>query len=211
VDALTREVQLTFKRLDGEIRAMAAPGPGAREEDAGVRLQVQRQLAQALFKLSVEFRCGRQESSRGPWGSSWVCVWEGYMRRKVQQTCDSILRTAFPTPPLFTNPSCPPSLPQTNTMRNRKEETRFLNKIEAQKGYERGSSMRLVEDEREAAAAGAVAVTTDPGFTQAQLMKVSQAEVLIEERDVEIRKVRRWGWGGQTGLVWACVLCVCVV
>jgi hypothetical protein len=60
VDALTREVQLTFKRLDGDIRALSSrPGPGAREEDAGVRLQVQRQLAQALFKLSVEFRWAR--------------------------------------------------------------------------------------------------------------------------------------------------------
>ncbi|KIY98538.1 Qa-SNARE protein, Tlg2/Syntaxin16-family [Monoraphidium neglectum] len=53
VDAVTREVQLSFRRLDGEIRAMQQAG--GREEDAAVRLQVQRQLAQALFKLSVEF------------------------------------------------------------------------------------------------------------------------------------------------------------
>lgn len=54
MDALTREVQLTFKRLDSEIRGMEQAG--GKEEDAQVRLQVQRQLAQALFKLSVEFR-----------------------------------------------------------------------------------------------------------------------------------------------------------
>eukprot|EP00877_Chromochloris_zofingiensis_P010271 jgi/Chrzof1/5498/Cz16g05150.t1 len=119
VDAITREVQMTFKRLDGEIRSMDK-GEG-RDEDAQVRLQVQRQLAQALFKLSVEFR---------------------------------------------------------------KEETRFLNKIEAQKGYEKGSSIGLVEDES-AGPAG----TSDPGFTEMQLQKVSQAEALIEERDIEIRKV----------------------
>jgi syntaxin 16 len=70
-----------------------------------VRVQVQRQLAQALFKLSVEFR---------------------------------------------------------------KEETRFLNKIEAQKGLVKGSSIGLVEDE--GSAAGAM---TDPGFTETQLMAVS--------------------------------------
>ncbi|KAI8470175.1 MAG: hypothetical protein J3K34DRAFT_458972 [Monoraphidium minutum] len=119
VDALTREVQLGFRRLDGEIRSMGQAG--GREEDAGVRLQVQRQLAQALFKLSVEFR---------------------------------------------------------------KEETRFLNKIEAQKGYEAGSSIGLVEDD-----GGGGGGLGDPGFTQAQLMKMSQAEALIEERDTEIRKV----------------------
>lgn len=50
-------MQLSFKRLDGEIRAMQQQA-GGREDDAGVRLQVQRQLAQALFKLSVEFRWG---------------------------------------------------------------------------------------------------------------------------------------------------------
>ncbi|KIY99251.1 Syntaxin-43 [Monoraphidium neglectum] len=121
VDALTQEVQLSFKRLDGEIRAMQQQA-GGREDDAGVRLQVQRQLAQALFKLSVEFR---------------------------------------------------------------KQETRFLNKIEAQKGYEQGSSIGLIVEEGPAGAAA----EADPGFTQAQLVKVSQAEALIEERDTEIRKV----------------------
>jgi syntaxin 16 len=69
-----------------------------------VRQQVQRQLAQALFKLSVEFR---------------------------------------------------------------KEETRFLNKMEAQKGLAAGSSIGLIEEE---GAAGGV--FADPGFTETQLMKV---------------------------------------
>jgi hypothetical protein len=66
---------------------------------------VQRQLAQALFKLSVEFR---------------------------------------------------------------KEETRFLNKIEQQKGLVKGSSIGLVEEE------GPGASATDPGFTESQLMAVSE-------------------------------------
>eukprot|EP00878_Enallax_costatus_P020334 GHUV01021487.1.p1 GENE.GHUV01021487.1~~GHUV01021487.1.p1 ORF type:complete len:263 (+),score=69.75 GHUV01021487.1:371-1159(+) len=125
VDVITREVQATFKRLDADIRGMAQPE--ARDDDAHcgsagveVRLQVQRQLAQALFKLSVEFR---------------------------------------------------------------KEETRFLNKMEAQKGLAAGSSIGLIEDEQPG---GAV---TDPGFTETQLMKVSQAEALIEERDAEIVKI----------------------
>ncbi|KAI8474871.1 MAG: Qa-snare protein, Tlg2/Syntaxin16-family [Monoraphidium minutum] len=127
VDAVTREVQLAFKRLDGEVRALGGAGSdggGGGGDDAGVRLQVQRQLAQALFKLSVEFR---------------------------------------------------------------KEETRFLNKIEAQRGYEAGSSIGLVEDE--GAGGGGDAAAADPGFTQAQLTRMSQAEALIEERDTEIRKV----------------------
>lgn len=68
-----------------------------------VRLQVQRQLAQALFKLSVEFR---------------------------------------------------------------KEETRFLNKMEQQKGFAAGSSIGLIEDE------GHVLGASDPGFTESQIQKV---------------------------------------
>lgn len=68
-----------------------------------VRLQVQRQLAQALFKLSVEFR---------------------------------------------------------------KEETRFLNKMEQQKGLAAGSSIGLIEDEGHGLAA------SDPGFTESQIQKV---------------------------------------
>lgn len=117
-DALTREIQMTFKRLDKEVRNIDKGAIGG-DEDASVRLQVQRQLAQALFKLSVDFR---------------------------------------------------------------KEETRFLNKIESQKGMELGSSCGLVEDDQPLN-------MSDPGFTEAQLQKVSQAETLIEERDEEIRKV----------------------
>jgi hypothetical protein len=71
-----------------------------------VRLQVQRQLAQALFKLSVEFR---------------------------------------------------------------KEETRFLNKMEQQKGFAAGSSIGLIEDEGHALGA------SDPGFTESQIQKVRWA------------------------------------
>lgn len=69
-----------------------------------MRLQVQRQLAQALFKLSVEFR---------------------------------------------------------------KEETRFLNKMEAQKGLAAGSSIGLIEDEGHGGLG-----EHDPGFTAAQIQKV---------------------------------------
>jgi syntaxin 16 len=73
-----------------------------------VRQQVQRQLAQALFKLSVEFR---------------------------------------------------------------KEETRFLNKMEAQKGLAAGSSIGLIEEE-----GGASSAFADPGFTETQLMKVRRPQ-----------------------------------
>jgi hypothetical protein len=72
VDALTKEIQLGFRRLDGDIRAMGPPGggrgAGAAGQDGGVQLQVQRQLAQALFKLSVEFRWGRQGAGGVGWG-----------------------------------------------------------------------------------------------------------------------------------------------
>jgi hypothetical protein len=71
--------------------------------------QVQRQLAQALFKLSVEFR---------------------------------------------------------------KEETRFLNKMEAQKGLAAGSSIGLIEEE-----GGASSAFADPGFTETQLMKVRGLDI----------------------------------
>ena len=91
-----------------------------------VRKTVQQQLAQALFKLSVEFR---------------------------------------------------------------KEETRFLNRMEAQKGLEAGSSLGLVEDDGGTAQDGSSYAVADPGFTQAQMMRVNQAEGLAQERDEEIRKV----------------------
>ena len=48
----------------------------------------------------------------------------------------------------------------------RKEETRYLNKMEAQKGLAAGSSIGLIEDE------GPSGAVTDPGFTETQLMKV---------------------------------------
>jgi syntaxin 16 len=70
---------------------------------------VQRQLAQALFKLSVEFR---------------------------------------------------------------KEETRFLNKMEAQKGLAAGSSIGLIEEEGGASSSA----FADPGFTETQLMKVRRPQ-----------------------------------
>jgi hypothetical protein len=97
----------------------------------------------------------------------------------------------------------PPTQPPPTTPRS-KEETRFLNKIEAQKGYEAGSSIGLVEDEHEAgglggglrAGGGGGGGPGGGGFTQAQLLKVSQAESLVEERDTEIRKV---GAGGGAG------------
>ena len=60
VDALTREVHLAFRRLDGQVRQLGSAeraGAGGGADDAPVRLQVQRQLAQALLKLSLEFRC----------------------------------------------------------------------------------------------------------------------------------------------------------
>jgi syntaxin 16 len=91
-----------------------------------VRKTVQQQLAQALFKLSVEFR---------------------------------------------------------------KEETRFLNRMEAQKGLEAGSSLGLVADDGGAGAQEGSYAVVDPGFTQAQMMRVHQAEGLAQERDEEIRKV----------------------
>ncbi|KAJ9524009.1 Qa-snare protein, Tlg2/Syntaxin16-family [Haematococcus lacustris] len=118
-DALTRDIQATFRRLDAEIRGMDKGA--ASSEDAAVRLQIQRQLAQALFKLSVEFR---------------------------------------------------------------KEETRFLNKVEAQKGIKVGGTMGLVESDSQMNLNEA-----DPGFTQAQLAVVDISNALAQERDAEIRRI----------------------
>jgi hypothetical protein len=58
--------------------------------------------------------------------------------------------------------------------------------MEAQKGYEAGSSLGLIEEERGAGGPGGGG---DPGFSAAQVLKMSQAESLIEERDMEIKKV----------------------
>ena len=153
-DALTREIQISFRRLDADIRglcgAAASDGLAAgAASDGGVREQVQRQLARALFTLSADFR---------------------------------------------------------------REQTRFLNKVEQQRGYEAGSSIGLVEEEKTSAGAAAAAAFGGGGaggagggggmgsFTQAQLLRAAQAEALVEERDTEIRKVRRErgaGAGGQ--------------
>jgi hypothetical protein len=56
VDALTREIQLSFKRLDGEVRGMDRVGG---QEDAQVRLQVRAPPAAAA--------CGRGYG----WGWGW--------------------------------------------------------------------------------------------------------------------------------------------
>ncbi|EFJ40366.1 hypothetical protein VOLCADRAFT_99858 [Volvox carteri f. nagariensis] len=77
-EMLTLEVQQRFKQLHAEIRTT---GPN---NDAEIQKRVQQQLAQALFKLSLEFR---------------------------------------------------------------REEMRFLNKVEEQMGMERGSSIGLIEEE----------------------------------------------------------------
>lgn len=66
----------------------------------------------------------------------------------------------------------------------RKEETRFLNKLEEQKGYGRGHFGLLVED-----AAPSGFGDEDVGFTDAQLAQVTQAENLVSERDEEISKI----------------------
>lgn len=127
VDALTREAQLSFRRLDADIRALGATrlGGAAGASDGGVREQVQRQLARALLKLSVEFR---------------------------------------------------------------REETRFLNKMEQQRGYETGSTLLGVVDgdgdgDNDLLGGGG------GGFTKAQAMRAAQSEALVDERDTEIRRV----------------------
>lgn len=120
VESLTREIQASFKKLDGDIRSLGAGAGSA--EDAAVQTQLQRQAAQALFKLSVEFR---------------------------------------------------------------KEETRFLNKVEAQKGLAKGSSIGLIEDD----AKPGLAAASDALSTQAQVAMVDMSVHLIEQRDQEIRKI----------------------
>jgi syntaxin 16 len=137
-EALTREVQLSFRRLDGEIRALGRPDPAygvdgrpkptANDDDGGVRLQVQRQLAQHLFRLSVEFR---------------------------------------------------------------KEETRFLNKMEAQRGLEKGSTMGLLAEDLERSGGGAGGLGGGGGAAGACLHQQAllHGEALAQERDAEIVKV----------------------
>ena len=107
VEALTRELQTGFKKLNNEINSMEET-PGT--DDSEVRMQVKRQLAKALMGLTMEFR---------------------------------------------------------------KEETRFLNKVEAQKGLAAGSSLGIVESDSTADLA-----STDPGFTQVWEGIVSAASCL---------------------------------
>jgi syntaxin 16 len=138
-EQLTREVQQAFRRLDGEIRALGRadisrsyPNQQQQQEDGGVRLQVQRQLAQHLFRLSVEFR---------------------------------------------------------------KEETRFLNKMEAQRGLEKGSTMGLLLSEqdltaeREGFGGGGGGMAGRGGGNMQQQQAVLASEALAQERDAEIVKV----------------------
>jgi hypothetical protein len=191
-DALTREVQITFKRLDAELRALGQPPPaglggggGDAGDDPGVRLQVQRHLAQALFKLSVEFR------RAGLWGKGHcACGGQGWATRAwARARPPTAAERRCASPPRHQNP--------------RKEQTRFLNKMEAQRGYEAGSSLALLEGERgSGGGADGGGGPADPGFTQAQALKVSETEVLVEERDTEIRKVGAGGGrrgGGDRG------------
>jgi hypothetical protein len=68
--------------------------------------------------------------------------------------------------------------------------------MEAQRGYECGSSLALIEGSLEGGGGsgdGALA-GADLGLTQAQVQKVSETEVLVEERDAEIKKARGRGW-----------------
>lgn len=113
-EALTREIQISFKKLQGDIQSM---GSGPASDDHHVRVQVQRQLAQALFKMSLDFR---------------------------------------------------------------KEESRFLNKVEENKGYEKGATLGITED-----AEGDV----DPGFSADLMSAVDASSSIIAERDEEIRKI----------------------
>jgi syntaxin 16 len=119
VEALTREMQAGFKKLNAEINNMEQT-PGA--DDAEVRQQVQRQLAKALMVLTMDFR---------------------------------------------------------------KEETRFLNKVEANKGLvENSSLMGVLGDDSTSDLA-----SMDPGFTQAQIAAVEVSQALAEERDREIQQI----------------------
>jgi len=118
VDDTTHHIQDLFKRLNAEIGAMTTTQVTA--DEAPVRQQVQRQLAQALFKLSHEFR---------------------------------------------------------------KEETRFLNKVEQQKGLAAGSSTGMVVLE-----SGATELV-DPGFSLQEIQSVNFSHALAEDRDREIQKI----------------------
>lgn len=70
------------------------------------------------------------------------------------------------------------------TVEFRKEETRFLNKVEAQKGLAAGSAMGLVEGDSSANLEG-----MDPGFTQVQTATVDTMTAIAIERDTEIQKI----------------------
>jgi hypothetical protein len=121
---------------------MAQRGGGASEPEPDVRTAVQRQLARAVFQLSVEFR---------------------------------------------------------------REQTRFLNKMEAQRGLEMGSSIGVVERDDDAGG-GAGGGSGIGALTSAQVMRVAQSESLIDERDQEIRKVGAGCLGvldgNRRGVVW---------
>jgi syntaxin 16 len=71
------------------------------------------------------------------------------------------------------------------TMEFRKEETRFLSKVEAQKGLAAGSAMGLVES----AHLDEDTDLLDPGFSQTQAQAADSMSAVAIERDREIVKI----------------------
>lgn len=69
------------------------------------------------------------------------------------------------------------------TQEFRREETRFLNKVEAQKGLAAGSTLGLVDTDSPSLDG------FDPGFNQAQTTAVDTSLLLAEQRDKDIQSI----------------------
>jgi hypothetical protein len=183
VDALTREVKASFKRLDQAVRGMDQ-GQDAGSEDAQVRLAPPSNRLPAVTpgRPGVHAQpppchgSTQQEGRACLAGAGAAAGAAAAGASPVQAECGFQVGSrhrSFPSAPLRRFAAavqlCPAwQQPEAWCAACRKEETRFLNKIEQQKGLAKGSSIGLIEDDN----VGSGTASTDPGFTEAQLQKV---------------------------------------
>lgn len=207
VDVLTREVQEGFKRMDGEIRAMAA-GDAAGDDDAQVCVRskaIPDIVSTALFELLAVLiiAVSAAAHTKGVIGDkqshncSLLCAAKlstiaPYMQRSCSFPAAQLMLCASAGVSCLASPQVRLQVQRQLaqalfklSVEFRKEETRFLNKMEAQKGLAAGSSIGLIEDEGHALGAN------DPGFTESQIQKVRR-QVLVHRGGLNL-----W-WQGKT-------------
>lgn len=180
-EALTREVQLSLKRMNGEVRALpSSVRPG---DDATVVTQVRWPgtdafctLAAAVCRWALICDMDRQActSTLANHGRAARCrASVGAFHVVILKRCapHALNRRAFlrcPVPPQVQKQLSAALFKLTQEFRA--EETRFLNRVERQKGLSAGSVGFLADDD--------LGGGTDPGFTEEQSMRLEQVRRL---------------------------------